>query len=145
MCTVQKPRPCISQWRGTCGSFVNLAILSATLNLASFYLLLLMTLKLAPICPNVFCMGMMNYYVGKTGLGQAEQSCTLCVHMCTCLYCIVQLPDAILTSALSTNQRKALSCLLCSDWPNRWLTMEEEEMEENCHLLKMSPRVTKGL
>ena len=68
-------------------------------------------------------MGMMNYSVGKMGLGQAEQNCILCVHMFSCLYCTVQLPDASLASVLSTNHRRALSYLLCSDWSNRLLTV----------------------
>ena len=61
------------------------------LNLTSFCPLLLMTLKLASTCPNVFCMGMMNYLVGKS-----EQNCTLCVQICSCMYCTVQLPCASL-------------------------------------------------
>ena len=40
--------------------------------------------------------------VGKIGLGQAEQNCTLCLHIISCLYCAVQLPGARLASKLST-------------------------------------------
>ena len=39
------------------------------------------------------------------GLGQAEQNCTLRVHIISCLYCTVQLPAASLVLVLSTNHK----------------------------------------
>jgi hypothetical protein len=63
--------------------------------------------------------------------------CTIYVHTSSWLYCIVQGQcDACLASVLPTNHRRALSILLCSDWTNRLLKMEEEE---NCHVLSPSP------
>ena len=48
-----------------------------------------------------------DYLVGIMRLGQAEQNCTLCLHIISCLYCAVQLPGTSLASVLSTNHRRA--------------------------------------
>ena len=33
-----------------------------------------------------------DYLIGKLGLGQTKQNCTLCVYIISCLYWTVQLP-----------------------------------------------------
>ena len=38
------------------------------------------------LCPYIFGMGTMEFVSWEMGLGQAEQSCTLCVHMSSSLY-----------------------------------------------------------
>ena len=43
----------------------------------------------------------------KMGLGRAEQNCTLCVHVISCLYCTVQLPGATLLKALCYEMRRS--------------------------------------
>ena len=45
----------------------------------------------------------------QKGLDQAEQICTLCVHMFSCLHSTVQKPGASLASGFSTNYRRAFS------------------------------------
>ena len=43
----------------------------------------------------------------KMALGRAEQNCTLCVHVISCLYCTVQLPGATLLKALCYEMRRS--------------------------------------
>ena len=40
------------------------------------------------------------------GLGRAEQYCTLCLHMPSCLYSTVKLPSATLVSVVISNGRR---------------------------------------
>ena len=88
-----------------------------TLNLASICPLLIMTLKLAPFWPYIFCMGTMNYSVGKLGLSQAEQDCTpvqLIVLHCTAAW---WQPGLIIVNK-SMKSFKLAARLWCADeWP----------------------------
>jgi hypothetical protein len=82
-----------------------------------------------------------------------EQLYSLCTSLyCTVLHCtalncfLLHCTDtwrqhgACLASVLSTNPRRALSWLRCSDWSIRWLKiMEMMEEMMNCHVLTLSP------
>ena len=115
---------------------LGLAMESSALNMTPFFPRLLMTFKLASTCPYVLCIETMKYCVGQMSQGQAELNCTICVHNVyyTCTASCSALYSYLVTAWPQYCQpiTEELLALICCDWSNRSLEMEEMD---NCHLL----------